>query len=251
MPCVVTRPGPSSRSAAFRDCVLNPQGEPAEEGRKLLISYKHKFLFVHIAKTGGTSIRAALRPYRWKDAYGVTLTACNLLSQLTYHRLGIKFPRHAKAIAAKEMLPPDLWRELFKFTIVRNPFDLQVSSYHHMQKEMPAEMADVGCFEAFIHRKFDPGRKPGHPAWDDAAQRMVDYVIDLDGKVILDFIARYEKLQADFETICVRIGIPTPELPHRRKAEGRATYRAYYTPETHRIVEEHYKRDLELFGYEF
>jgi len=47
------------------------------------------------------------------------------------HELAIKLPRHSKAIAAKEMLPREFYDSLFKFAFVRNPWDLQVSSYHH------------------------------------------------------------------------------------------------------------------------
>ena len=47
---------------------------------------------------------------------------------------GIKFPRHSKIIAA-EMLPAETFDNLFKFVFVRNPWDLQVSSFHHIRRE--------------------------------------------------------------------------------------------------------------------
>lgn len=216
----------------------------------MLISYKYKFLFVHIAKTGGTSIRAALRKYKWPGPYRVPLFVCSMLDQATRHRMGIKFPRHAKAIAAKEMLPDELYDELFKFTVVRNPFDLQVSSYYHMQKEKAWAMEGIDSFDQFIRRKFDPERGPIEP-FDISSQLMSDYVVDLHGVQIVDFIAKYENLQRDFETICRHIGVPAPQLPHLRRAESRNGYREYYTPELRGIVERHYAKDLELFGYAF
>jgi hypothetical protein len=218
----------------------------------MLISYRHKFLFVHIAKTGGTSIRAALRRYRWGWPYTAPLTLCSLMSQMTHprHVLGIKFPRHAKAVAAKEMLPGEFYQSLFKFTVVRNPWDLQVSSYHHLRREHPGLMQDIPDFRSFLRHKFDPDR-PYNFLFDISQERQWEYVCDVDGTRIVDFIARYETLGRDFETICQHVGIEPPSLPHKRKAEDRSDYRAYYDDELREQVATHYARDIELFGYAF
>jgi hypothetical protein len=218
----------------------------------MLLSYRHRFLFVHIAKTGGTSVRAALRPYRWGWPYSLPLAAASLVSQLTRprHILGLKFPRHAKAIAAKEMLPPELYEALFKFTVVRNPWDLQVSSYHHLQREHPEVMTGLPDFPTFVRWKLDPDR-PRSDLLDIARELQSEYVTDLRGRTIVDFVARYENLGEDFRTICRAIGIDAPPLPHHRRAGGRQPYREYYDAETRKLVGEHYREDLERFGYEF
>lgn len=218
----------------------------------MLISYSKNFLFVHIAKTGGTSIRAALRPYRWGGWYSLPLWLASQVSQLTRprHKLGLKFPRHAKAIAAKEMLPEPVYRELFKFVIVRNPWDLQVSSWHHIQREKPEVIAGVTSFADFLHLKFDPDR-PYDYMLDTSAELQHEYIVDLQGRVIVDFIGRYEQLVADFDHICHRIGISRPALPHLRRASERDDYRRYYTDELADMVARHYRRDLELLDYTF
>ncbi|MCO6442399.1 MAG: sulfotransferase family 2 domain-containing protein [Nitrococcus mobilis] len=218
----------------------------------MLISYKHRFLFVHIAKTGGTSIRAALRPYRWGWPYSMPLALCSLMSQMTRprHILGIKFPRHAKAIAAQEMLPGAFYESLFKFTVVRNPWDLQVSSYHHLCCEHPQVLDGVSSFEAFLERKLDPQR--GREDLLDVSQELQsDYVVDLRGNLIVDYIARYERLKADFTEICHRIGIARPPLPHLRQARARKAYRDYYSAKARALVARHYAADLDRFGYSF
>ena len=78
-----------------------------------------------------------------------------------------------------------------------------------------------------------------------------DYLIDLQGNLIVDFIGHYETLQQDFDECCKRIGIPKTTLPHRRKANDRLAYRDYYTAETQAIVSEAFARDIEILGYEF
>ncbi len=218
----------------------------------MLISYSHRFLFVHIAKTGGTSIRAALRPYRWGGLYTPPLWMASVVSQATRpkHVLGIKFPRHAKAVAAKEMLPGEFYRSLFKFAVVRNPWDLQVSSYHHLKRERPDVVAETPDFGSFLRHKLDPAR-PYSYLLDISQERQWEYVCDLDGSLIVDYIARYETLAEDFHTACERIGIAAPALPHERRATDRMGYRDYYDDGMRALVAEHYAEDIRRFGYEF
>ena len=66
----------------------------------MLLSIKYNFLFVHIAKTGGTSVRAALQPLRWRDPWYYAQFLCSRLSHLSGHRIGSKFPRHSRIVAA-------------------------------------------------------------------------------------------------------------------------------------------------------
>ncbi|MCP5424774.1 MAG: sulfotransferase family 2 domain-containing protein [Gammaproteobacteria bacterium] len=217
----------------------------------MLLSLRYNFLFIHTAKTGGTSIRTALRYYKWTDPYRIPLFLCSKLSGLTDHRLGIKFPRHAKAIAAQEMLPREVYARLFKFVFVRNPWDLQVSSYHHLRRERPHLVAHVPDFESFLNWKLD-AKRPYQFHIDTSIERQSDYVIDLHGGIIVDFIGRYENLVGDFSEACRRIGIRCPELPHKRKAtDRRRDYRSYYSDALAERVATYFRRDIELFGYAF
>lgn len=216
----------------------------------MLLSHRHNFLFVHIAKTGGTSVRAALNRYRWRDPYYLPQWMASKLSGLTGHEVAIKLPRHCKAITAQEMLPREFYNGLFKFAFVRNPWDLQVSSYHHIKRERPHLVLPDESFEAFLRRKLDPAR-PWQYHIDTSITLQSDYLVDLHGRQIVDFIGRYENLQADFDTCCDRIGINRIELPHRRKATDRARYREYYTEETRALVANYFARDIEMLGYSF
>ena len=216
----------------------------------MLLSNKYKFLFVHIAKTGGTSVRAALAPLRWKDPLYIPQFVASRFSHWTGHRIAVKLPRHAKIITAKEMLPKEFFDELFKFAFVRNPWDLQVSSYHHIRRERPHLMAGHEDFESFLRWKLDPDR-PYQYHIDTSIERQVDYLKDLDGTILVDFIGKYENLQEDFEEVCRRIGIKIPALPHKRQARDREDFRNYYTDLTAQMVRERFAEDIEIFGYRF
>ncbi len=217
----------------------------------MLLSNQHRYLFVHVAKTGGTSIRNALQPMRWRDPYFYPQLICSRLSSMTGHRIGAKFPRHAKIIAAKEMLPHELFEQLFKFAIVRNPWDLQVSSYYHIRRERPHVMAHINNFEQFINWKLDPER-PYQFHVDTSIEQQSDYLVDLHGELLTDYIGRYENLNDDFQAICEQIGIKAPVLPHRRKATDRdRDYRSYYNDALTDKVAAYFQQDIKLLGYSF
>lgn len=217
----------------------------------MLLSLKYNFLFIHIAKTGGTSIRAALQRYRWRDPASIPLFFTSRLSHASGHRLGVKFPRHARAIAAREMLPRELYDHLFKFACVRNPWDLQVSSYHHIRRERPHLMSRIRDFDGFLEWKLDPER-PYQYHVDTSIQLQTDYLVDLHGNLIVDYVGHYENLVEEFHDICRHIGIAPPPLPHKRKAVDRKSdYRSYYNDRTVELVARHFRPDIDILGYRF
>lgn len=217
----------------------------------MFLSVKHRFLFVHIAKTGGTSVRASLQPLRRRDPWYWPMYLCSRFSHLSGHRIAAKLPRHAKIIAAKEMLPKPFFDALFKFAFVRNPWDLQVSSFHHIRREHPRYLGGHEEFADFLRWKLYPER-PYQYHLDTSIELQSDYLIDLHGTLVMDFIGRYERLEGDFAAACGRIGIVPPPLAHKRRAnDRRRDYRSYYSDETAELVAHHFRRDIELLGYTF
>ena len=173
----------------------------------MLLSLKHRFLFVHIAKTGGTSVRSSLQGLRWRDPWYWPMFLCSRFSHLSGHRIATKLPRHAKIVAAKELLPKELFDELFKFAFVRNPWDLQVSSFHHIRRERPHYLGGHEDFEGFLRWKLDPER-PYQYHVDTSIELQSDYLIDLHGELVVDFIGRYEQLCGG-----LRRGLPAHRHP--------------------------------------
>lgn len=217
----------------------------------MLLSHKHNFLFVHIAKTGGTSVRSALNKLRWQDPMYYLMWPCHRLSGLTGHKLGTRFPRHSHIIAAKEMLPAEFYDGLFKFAFVRNPWDLQVSSFHHILRERPQYMNGITDFNEFMRWKFNPER-PYQYHIDTSLSLQSDYLVDLHGVKQVNYLGHYESLNEDFSHICKTVGIPEIELPHKRKAGDRKKdFRTYYDDDVAEQVAEHFKRDIAMLDYQF
>ncbi len=234
----------------------------------MLFSVKYNFLFVHIAKTGGTSVRAALAPLRWRDPMYIPQFIASRLSHATGHRIASKLPRHARIIAAKEMLPQELFDKLFKFAFVRNPWDKFVSSFtrecsNWRNTKMPrAWISDPERFQEWAVEALNPkretkgyvGRSPRH-----TAEPQLDMITNARGDIDVDFIGRFENVVSDFEKVLVKIDQIYP-LPPRKywvlrdlNGSNGATehYSFYYNDELIEKVRKVYEKDIEYFGYTY
>ncbi len=81
-------------------------------------------------------------------------------------------------------------------------------------------------------------------------RNQVDYLVDADSTVMVDFIGRFERLQEDFDRVAARRGLGRIELP-RVNASRHSDYADYYTAAMAETVRRHYARDIEAFGYRF
>ncbi len=221
----------------------------------MLLSYPDRYLFVHLAKTGGTSVRAALSRRRWRDPLFWNSYVCHRISSISKHRIGCKIPRHAPVVTAKEMLPPLLFNELFKFAFVRNPWDRMVSAFYHFQRERQDVLQQhrIVDVEQFIDWLLDvPLEDSVRPALVVALRRpQLEFLVDLQGEIIVDFVGRYEHLLEDFEQIRQRLSLKSIDLPHKRCSQRRRDYRTCYSDRLAARVGEHFASDVKAFEYEF
>lgn len=215
----------------------------------MFLSVRHRILFVHIAKTGGTSIRAALNRLRWTDPYSIPIYIANHIARATKYRTGCKLHRHGKAITAQDMLG-SFYDDLFKFSFVRNPWDLQVSSWLHVKRMKHRPLGSDLDFPEFVKLRFSRDRPRSHPL-DVLAEPQTRILTDFDGNLLVDFVGRFERLADDFAEVGRRAQLPKLKLPHRRKAEGRRDYRTYYSDALAEYVAEKHASDIERFGYSF
>jgi hypothetical protein len=75
-------------------------------------------------------------------------------------------------------------------------------------------------------------------------------LVDADGALLTDAIGRVEEMQASYDAICARIGIPAAALGQVNSSR-RGDYRDYYDQVLIDGVSALYRRDLELFDYHF
>jgi hypothetical protein len=151
----------------------------------------------------------------------------------------------------------------FKFTFVRNPWDRILSCYLN---KIDKYLSDVLLNENGIIRSINKYHKidnnfnfekfvktiekiPDSEA-DPHFRSQYLYITDKNGKLLVDFIGKFENLNEDFKFVGRKIGLDNKNLPEIMKTSHK-NYREYYTEEIKNIIARRYKKDVELFNYKF
>ncbi len=218
----------------------------------MLISYQQKFIFFHVAKVAGMSMRTALEDYiQEPDFFRIQRPKATLADGKPNPMYGAweAFLLHVTTQDANKYLPDNLFTESFKFAFVRNPWDWQVSMYHfilreptHIRYKLVSAMPDFAAYLDWIIATDKPYPK-------GATKFQKDVICDENGKLMVDFVGRYENLQTDFAKACELAGVEA-KLPHHNRSKH-TDYRDYYTDATRALVAEHFAEDIALFGYDF
>jgi Sulfotransferase family len=206
----------------------------------MIVSTRHRFIFVAIPKTGTHSVRQALREQMGAEdmeQVGLFVRKSFPIPELARIRHG-----HLTLSQVRPHLDPAEFERFFKFAFVRNPFDRFVSYCSFITRQK-------GQFDR------DPKAVMRHflanPPWDHILfQPQHQFVTDDEGRLLTDYIGRVEQMQDSYDEMARRIGIPTVSLA-RVNSSRRRDYRDYYDPALIDGVAKLYARDLELFGYEF
>jgi hypothetical protein len=226
----------------------------------MIVSYGHRFIFIHVHKVAGSSLTEALSSHTHKHsrladvaltlrllkvgiAKYAALTKSDYFAPVRMRRRLLARVGHAKAKELKEALPRDVFDGFFKFTFVRNPWDWQVSIYHFVLQNFlhPDHklFSSFGSFENYLQWHI----------YDKGVETQKEFVASDSGELLVDFIGHYETLQEDFGIVCNRLSVKL-NLPHKNRSVHK-DFREYYTPHTKALVAEAFREDIEFFGYQF
>jgi len=188
----------------------------------MIVSNSHRFVFAHVPKTGGISMRAALGPF----ADGQSAVRRDTTHE-TLPSLIAREPRLAGH---------------FKFAFVRNPWDRLVSFYVYARENLrPTYPQMQGVDFDGMLRLLDCDT----PWMRDlfVMRRQCDYVAGA------DFIGRFEEMDSDFARVCTQLNIRTA-LP-KKNSSRRGAYTGYYNAWGRDFVARRYAQDIQKFGYSF
>jgi len=184
-----------------------------------MIDHERKLLFLHIARTGGTSIEYALTGQDWWRIEAAT--------------------KHISAGQARKHYGEEIWGTYFKFSVVRNPWDRVVSMWAAGSWHQASNLDQNCSFETFI--------KKLRPHSNEAYNSLLccDALNDK-----IDFVMRFEHLQEEFNSMLSRIGAQHITLP-RKECRPHKPYSEMYGDVEKQLVREIFHKDITAFGYEF
>lgn len=207
----------------------------------MIISHSEKFIFIHNYKVAGSSITNSLTKYDSK--FFLRLSFSNKIGflQNRYPKINSsQFATHITAIDLKKSLPPMIFDSYYKFGFIRNPWDWQVSLYtymlgnkNHHQHKLAKSFRD---FDEYVEWRINK---------DLHLQKDFFYNGD---DCLVDFIGRYENLNADFNSVLNKIGINS-SLSHINKSIRNSNYIDYYSQKSIDMIFEAFIQDIQLFGY--
>lgn len=183
---------------------------------------------VHITKTAGTSIGRSFD-------FNVPNRA-----------LGIRKHYFAREIIS--IVGQKKWDTSFKFAFVRNPYDRMVSMYRFQLRKKKIKSENEGnSFGEWLRLAIlETQEKPF-----SNKQSQVKWLTDSSGKINLDYIGKFESLNADVLTLAEQLNMKIDIIDHVNQTFPIVHYSSYYTPELKNLIEVHYADDLEIFGYTF
>jgi len=231
----------------------------------MIISHKHKFIFIKTRKTAGTSIEIALSQF-CND--GDIITTLNREDEDIRRELGFRGPqnynipfkfrrlatysprdwlkvflrrkpyphiqRHADAHFAQAFLGETIWNEYYKFCFERNPYDRAISRYYWQTREENQK-----------------------PDINEYIQSNKVYMLSnwskytINNRIVVDFVGKYESLNEDLAMITQKIGLPSIALP-TAKADVRQN-RQHYSKILNHATKAHIDNlcagEIEMFGY--
>lgn len=233
----------------------------------MIISHKHKFIFLKTNKTAGTSIEIGLSKFcgpndvitpissedeRVRKELGYpgprnylspiwayrTRDLINFFAKKSNRKLKRKYYNHIPADKVRTRVGEQVWDNYYKFCFERNPWDRLVSLYYWRRRKNPKmtlnEFIDSGLPLVLKNKGIN--------------------IYTINEKVAVDRVCLYENLIDELETIQLRIGIPEKIILPKTKSKFRKSkedYRNVFNAEQRDRIAEIFHDEIKLFGYKF
>ncbi|MEB3357426.1 MAG: hypothetical protein VKK04_11930 [Synechococcales bacterium] len=232
----------------------------------MIISHKHRFIFIKTKKTAGTSLEVFLSqhcgdrdvvtpisppvpPHQPQNHEGYFnplpeiffryQDGRNLKPVFEKLQKRERFYNHLPGYLIRTRVSRSVWQNYFKFCVERNPWDKTISFYYMLQRS----------------------RRDPEFTFDDYLALgnfclNYPYYMDAEGKkVIVDRVLHYENLNQELAEVFDQLGIPFDGSlgvwAKSNNRKDRRPYQEFYTAEQRDRVTEAFQKEIELHGYQF
>ena len=240
----------------------------------VIVNHKYKFIFLKTSKTGGFSIEAFLRQFcepgdivtSLSDAEERELQSMGLCGPMGHTEIRGKVPlaerekirlgdkkatvrycvvSHSPASRVMEYVGKSVWNSYFKFCIVRHPVDRTISQYFWMAYRRGWQDAETDFTKRFDHflesKMFQP-----------KLTRKGTGIYMCDGKVVVDYIGKFENLAESLEHTMRQAGVDVKsvELPRLKLvSRPKGNFAEMLLPRQKKIIEKAFEFEFSNFDY--
>ena len=248
----------------------------------MIISFKHKFIHIHISKCAGSTIRNFLISNLYPHAFSnnkilwknIPINETTFFSQWTNSN-SKDLDQHSsfselESYLDKKQINLD---EFFVFSSVRNPWERILSSYFYEKKHYHRNVTSHPDFSWYGNTNKDLHKPPDMTFYSYVKNWLPDspdsprlksrrlqnsnglasqysYLLDNNKNFRANFLARQEELQNGFDFICDKLKVNKMAIKKTNQTKHKH-YTEYYDDETRQIVAQKYAKDIEYFGYNF
>lgn len=214
----------------------------------MILSRGRSYVFIHIPKTGGTSLALALEGRAMADdeMLGDTPKAKRRRQRLKGMQTRGRLWKHSTLADIEGLASREALRGMFTFTLVRNPYDRVVSYYHWLKAQRfdhpVVPLAQALTFSAFV----------SHPQVMASlrANPYSSYMRQSDGQEHCSLYIRLEHFQTDAQPLFDHLGFAF-ELPRSNASARQGDWKKYYDEPAFDAISTACSADIGQFEYSF
>lgn len=211
-----------------------------------MIDRENHILYIHIPKTGGSSIERYIAPshvkFNWQEPdYNWLYGWCPKNKIHLQHASPEELLRYG-LISEKE------FQQCVKFAVTRNPWDRAISDWFWLQKDLSVSgslmdfLNKEGAFKEYLQFPSIPSYRGDH------LRPQTDYIND---SYPLDYVGRFENFPEVEKFLESLPGNRETFNLHLKKSKKRKHYSQFFTRKERNLVYELYSSDIEKFNYYF
>jgi Sulfotransferase family len=239
----------------------------------MIISRRHGFIFIHIPKTGGTSVEVALAPHlAWDDLILGSTPLGFAMNEPYLTQYGLHDHGSLSEIAA--VCGPDVPNSSFIFTMVRHPLDRIISLYCFLHSLVENHCHAFRLSSDLMRQRIAAGETVGEPdfcSWqickiyaredgfsgfiqavdttlDEGLQSQISFLAPPEGVKPVDRVVKLEEIDDAFPDVARQLGLTV--IPGRLNASSlHPVTRGDLTRADRSRIAEMYQEDLLAFDY--